>query len=443
MTFLLETIWLGLKNLRLHLLRSVLTSLGIIFGVLAVIVMVAVGEGTKQSALSEIEQLGARNIIIRSQRPAESTNTQGASGRQWVLKYGLTYQDYRRLKSNFPDAEYLVPLKQLGSEALKDEKKIRSQAFGTVPELLAVANLKLARGRYLTYHDLDSRAAVAVIGYEVARLLFPLTDPLGKTIRIDDQVLTVIGVLAPVGLAGGSGSALVGRDLNKDIHIPLTVAKSIFGDVTVRRQSGAFSGEEMELYEIYLSVPNRDQVMTAAARAKRIIETGHRKKADVQFVVPYELLESARRTALTFNMVSIAVASIGLLVGGIGIMNIMLATVTERTREIGIRRALGATRKSIIVQFLIETGVLSTSGGVIGVIGGIFVAFALDKGLPLVARLPVVSNFLDQDIGFNTQVTLWSVLISFFFAVATGLIFGIYPARVAARQDPIVALRHD
>jgi putative ABC transport system permease protein len=439
--FLLETIWLGLKNLRLHMLRSVLTALGIIFGVGAVITMVAIGEGTKRAALDEIEQLGARNIIIRSQKPPESASSSG--GNQRLVKYGITYEDFRRLEHEFSDARYLVPLKEIGAEILHLEKKLGSQAFGTTPELLGVANLRVARGRYLAQEDLDAKTSVAVIGYEVARTLFPLEDPIGKTFRIDQQIMTVIGILEPVGLSGGAGAALVGRDLNKDIHIPITTATAKFGDMIIRRTSGSFQASEVQLYEVYLTVGSRETVLTDAARAKRLIDIAHTRQPDVQFVIPYELLESARRTALTFNLVSISVASIGLLVGGIGIMNIMLATVTERTREIGIRRALGATRSNIVVQFLIETGVISAAGGVIGILAGVVLAVGLESGLPVIARLPIIEQFLDQDVNFRTQVTGWSVILSFLVAAATGLIFGIYPARVAARQDPIVALRHD
>ncbi len=363
MSFLLETIWLGLKNLRLHMLRSILTALGIVCGVAAVIMMVAVGEGTKRQTLQDIERLGARNIIIRSQRPPESASMAGGENTQRVAKYGLKHEDYRRLESALPHAEYLIPLKQAGSEVLRNERKLASQTFGTVPALAKVANLRIARGRYLTEYDLDRRAKVAVIGHETSRLLFPMEDPIGKTFRIDQQVLTVVGILSPVGLAGGAGSALVGRDLNKDIHLPLTTASTIFGDMVILRQSGSFQASEVELSEIYLASPSRDDVLIDAALARRVIAVGHNREADVEFIVPYELLESARKTTLVFNAVLTVIAAVGLLVGGIGIMNIMLATVTERTREIGIRRALGATRNNITVQFLIETGVLSMAGG--------------------------------------------------------------------------------
>ncbi|MCK4873855.1 MAG: ABC transporter permease [Phycisphaerales bacterium] len=443
MAFLLETIWLGLKNLRLHMLRSVLTALGIIFGVGAVITMVALGEGNKRAALSEIEQLGARNVIVRSQRPPESASSQGGSQRQGIIKYGLTYEDFRRLEVNFTDADFIVPLKQVGAELLRGEKKLSAQAFGTTADLQGVANLRIARGRYLIEQDLHERGSVVVIGHEIARILFPLDDPLGETFRIDQHVVTVVGVLEPIGLAGGAGAALVGRDLNKDVHMPLTTAQAVFGDILVRRQSGSFQASEVQLHEVYLAVPSRETVLRDAARARRIIEVGHRSKPDVEIIIPYELLESARKTAVTYNLIMVFIAGISLLVGGIGIMNIMLANVTERTREIGIRRALGATRRNIVVQFLVETGVLSMAGGVIGIVLGIAVAEGIEKGVPMLVKLPIASKYLSEGATFQTQVTGWSIVLSFVVAAATGLIFGIYPARVAARQDPIVALRHD
>jgi putative ABC transport system permease protein len=284
---------------------------------------------------------------------------------------------------------------------------------------------------------------VAVIGSELARILFPWDDPVGKVFRIDDKAFTVVGVLAPVGLAGGRGAILIGRDLNLDVHVPLTTVRAVFSDLVVKRVPGSFQATEVQISEVYLSVPDRDRVLTDAARAERIIDTRHTNAPDVAMIVPYELLASARRSAMSSNIMLGAIASISLLVGGIGIMNIMLATVTERTREIGVRRALGATRRHIIWQFLVETGVLSTIGGLVGVGLGICFAYALEMVVPLLPRMPLVGQYFNVEAVFPTQVTLWSIIIAFCVAVMTGLVFGIYPARKAAQQDPIVALRHD
>ncbi len=434
MAFFISMIKLGLTNLWLHRLRSLLTALGIIFGVAAVIIMVSIGEGSKQRALDQIERLGAKNIIIRSQRPPEGQqNTQ----RSFLTRYGLTWADFQVLADSFPGAEACVPLKEVGSQILKNEKRQTSQAFGVTPELLTVANIRVGRGRYITQADIDETANVAVIGSEVARTLFPFDDPLENTLRIDSKTLRIIGVLAPVGLAGGAGGALVGRDLNLDVHIPISTARSAFGDNVFRRSAGQSSLVSVQVSEIYLTAPSRDDVMLYADLARRIVETRRPGMPDVAMIVPYELLEKARRDALTWTVVLSAVAGISLLVGGIGIMNIMLASVTERTREIGIRRALGATRRHIIIQFLIETGVLSLIGGLVGVAAGI----GLSLGLGRLA--PILAEQFRAELDLATKVTPWSIVLAFCVAAATGLVFGIYPAIQASKKDPIVALRHD
>ncbi len=443
MTFLLETMKLGLYNLRLHMLRSVLTALGIIFGVMAVIAMVSIGEGSKQAALDQIEALGARNIIVRSEKPPESQQAQGGRQRSFSLKYGLTRDDLEAIRENFPDAETIVPLKQVGGQVLRDSARIPSQAYGTTPDLMRIANLRIARGRYLTDQDLMDDATVAVLGHEVSRKLFPFDDPIGNTIRIDDKVMTVVGVLAPVGLSGGAGAALVGRDLNLDVQIPFTTAGMVFGDLVMRRSSGSFQANEVQIEEVYIASRGRETVLTDAERARRLMDIRHPGLTDISLIVPYELLESAKKTALTWSLVLGSVASISLLVGGIGIMNIMLASVTERTREIGIRRALGATRKHIVWQFIVETGVLSAIGGLVGVGCGVIASVALGWGVPLLPKAPFIGKMFPPEITLPTQVTGWSILVSFVVAAATGLVFGIYPARKASRQDPIVALRHD
>jgi putative ABC transport system permease protein len=443
MTFLLETIRLGLANLRLHKLRAFLTALGIILGVAAVITMVAIGEGSKQAALVQIERLGAKNIILRSQKPPEPTQQQSGQQRSFASKFGITRADLEVIRANFPEAEAIVPVKEVGNQILRGDRNLPSQAFGTTPNLLDVAKLRIARGRYLTPDDLEQRAMVAVIGPHIAKQLFPWDDPLGATLRIDDKAFTVVGILAPVGLSGGAGGALIGRDLNKDMHIPITTAAAVFGDVVFKGTRGNLSVTDVQVSEIYVACADREAVMTEHARLARIMAVRHTEQADYSTIVPYELLENAKRTALTYQLISAMVAGIALVVGGVGIMNIMLASVIERTREIGIRRALGATRRHIVWQFLVETSVLSASGGLIGVGLGISLAWALGYGVPFLPKLPLVGQYVPPDVSLPTQVTLWSILVSFIVAAATGLIFGIYPARQAARQDPIVALRHD
>jgi putative ABC transport system permease protein len=436
MNFLLETLRLGLANLFLHKLRSLLTALGIIFGVSAVIVMVAIGEGNKQRALADIQQLGARNIIINSIKPPDNKNTSNANR---MMSYGLLRSDIRRIETTVEPIERLVVLKGVGSEVKNGAQRSPAAVFGTQPDLLTVTNMRVARGRYLSAVDMAAQANVAVIGSEVASRLFPLQDPLQGYVHIGEQVFRVVGVLAPVGLAGGAGSALVGRDLNFDVHIPLTAAEHRFGDIVVKVQAGSREITQVEVSQIYIQVPDEKKgqaaqqqlVLDVADQVKMLMEQTHSSKDDITTIVPLELLLQAQRTLRMFNALMAAIASISLLVGGIGIMNIMLASVTERTREIGIRRALGATRRHIIAQFLVETTVLSGMGGVAGI--------AL--GLAGIAFVTVLNHFLP---GIERpQLTMWSVVVSFFVASGVGVVFGIYPAFQAARQDPIVALRHD
>ncbi len=428
LSFLNEMIRLGLGNLLRHKLRSVLTALGIIFGIAAVITMVSIGKGKERDALERIERMGAKNIIIRSQKPPESQQAGGGQQRGRSIRYGITRADAEVLSQSFPGAEAIVPLKEVGGQVLRGSRRQTSQAHGVTPDLLDAARIRVARGRYITADDLEQRAMVAVVGAEVAKEMFPLEDPLGQTLRIDDKTLRVVGILAPLGLAGGAGGAQVGRDLNLDVHIPITTAALAFGDRVVRRTSGNFSSSEVQISELYIVAPTRDDVAAYAETARRIMEVRHPGMTDVGVIVPYELLAEAKREALTWQAVLGAIAGISLLVGGIGIMNIMLANVTERTREIGIRRALGATRRAITLQFLIETSVLSVLGGLLGVALGISGSLAIGA----VAKL-----------NMPTYLTTWSIALSFAVAALTGVVFGLYPAIMASRKDPIVALRHD
>lgn len=443
MFFFLEIVRLGLTNLRLHMLRSILTALGIILGVAAVITMVSIGEGSKLQALDRLERLGAKNIIIRSIKPPETGQASGGSQRSFVSKFGLTRDDLDVIETSFTHVESITPFKSIGSEVLRDDRKRVSQAFGVTPGALSAMSLSLGRGRYITIADMDERAMVAVLGHEIARALYPMQDPLGSTFRIDENVLTVVGLLDPVGLAGGAGASLVGRDLNFDVQIPMSTARVAFGDTVIRRESGNMSAAEVQIHEVILTSKDREDVMTDASILKRLIESRHPQMTDVELFIPFELLESARKTALTWSLVLGSVAGISLLVGGIGIMNIMLASVTERTREIGIRRALGATRRDVKLQFIVETGVLSSIGGLLGIGLGIGLSLLVGWGVPMLPNAPMIGSWFEQDVSLPTSVTGWSVVLSFSVATITGLIFGIYPAAVAARQDPIVALRHD
>jgi putative ABC transport system permease protein len=432
MNFLLETLRLGLSNLLLHKLRSLLTALGIIFGVAAVITMVAIGEGSKIKVLADIRQLGARNIIIQSVKPPESAS---AEAREGLMSYGILRSDRRRIETTVGPIENIVALKHVGAHVTEGFNNVpAASVFGTTHDLKKVASLVIDRGRYLSDADHQQLTNVAVIGAEVAKQLFPLKDPLGATFKVDEQVFKVVGVLHEIGLSAGRGSALVGRNINYDVHIPMATATARFGDQTIKRSSGNIEATKVELSELIIQVPHEKDVIHVARQIELLLETDHADQPDVTTIVPLELLKQAESAQQTFNYLMIAIASISLLVGGIGIMNIMLASVTERTREIGIRRALGATQKHIISQFLVETTVLSGVGGIIGVgLGlGTTIAFVL---------LQSWASWFEQMA--RPQLTGWSIIVSFIVATTVGIVFGLYPAIQASRQDPIVALRHD
>ncbi|WP_432797972.1 ABC transporter permease [Poriferisphaera sp. WC338] len=415
----------------LHKLRSLLTALGIIIGIAAVISMAAYGEGAKRNALEEIRSLGAKNIIVRSVKPPASKD----AGQQnnFVSKFGLLRLDLRRIEQTVGPIERQVPLKQIGAEVSRHVHKSTAAVYGTTPMMQEVASLTVARGRYITDADMQqlNKVPVAVIGAAVADRLFPLTDPIGNTFRVDQQIFEVVGVLQRIGLAGGAGTALVGRDLNFDVHVPMPIAQGRFGDVLVNRSSGSIQAESVEISEIYIQAPSEDYVLPVAAQVRRVLEKGHQKELDYEITVPIELLKQIEDTQRMFNLMMILIAGLSLLVGGIGIMNIMLASVTERTREIGIRRALGATRLHIVMQFLVETTVLSGVGGIIGVV----------VGFGGVGVLILVHHM--QEEFQRPHMTTWSIVVSFIVATSVGIIFGLYPAIKASRQDPIVALRHD
>jgi putative ABC transport system permease protein len=433
--FVLETFVLGLKNLRLHKLRSLLTALGIILGVGAVIVMVAIGEGAKQAAMEQMEQLGATNVLVRSVPPPQSTDASQKTQR--VLDYGLKRKDFARLKT-LPQIESIVPLRDTEQRVTRGDVRATAKAIGTTPEAFTVMNLELDRGRYFTAVDYSENAHVCVMGSMAAQQLFPSSDPLEQTIIVGTPgrstvLLTIVGVLAPTGLRpdGSAAGTMIGRNLDQDIYFPLAVAEDTFGDSISTPKPGGFERKQIELSEVWLRVSNVKYVEDIAAIAENSIRSEH-PQMDYEVKAPIQILRNAEQLNRTFNFVMGGTAGISLLVGGIGIMNIMLASVTERTKEVGIRRALGAKRRDITLQFLVETTVLSLSGGLIGIAVGVGSA----KLLP-----PLVKYVADAT--YRTSVASWSVIGSFIVSGLIGIGFGLYPAMMAARMNPIEALRHE
>jgi len=414
---------LGIKSLGQHKLRSLLTLLGIIFGGCSVIAMLAIGEGASQEAQDQIRQLGSQNIIIESVKPPEEEKA--TANTQWAANYGLTYDDAARLEATVPNARILVPMRVLRKAVRNIDRKVDAEVVGTVTWHPQVARLRLLKGRYFSPIEAAGKENVCVVSNSVAEKLFFLEEPLGKVIRVGSGCYRIIGIAEDKAVKVSEKARKAGQSSNYTVYIPITTAKSRFGELMVKRSSGAFEAERVELHKIIVAVDELEAVEGTALVVQRLLEKFH-KKQDYAVVVPLELLRQAKRTKRIFSIVLGSIAAISLLVGGIGIMNIMLATVTERTREIGVRRALGAKRKDIITQFLSETIILSGTGGVVGIIIGIV--------------LPIIISRLTS---MRTIITWWSLLLSFSISVAVGIIFGIYPARRAAQMDPIEALRHE
>ncbi len=432
--FLFENLRLGLTNLRRHKLRTLLTALGIIFGVTAVIVMVAIGEGSKREALRQMQQLGARNVVVRSVRPPEGSDGNSSSMR--VLIYGLTGDDLKRINT-VPGTTLVVPLRDTEKEVLLNGKRFpQVKSIAVTHDFFSVVNLRPAEGQLLTAQHLAESAPVCVLGSEAARQIFPSEDPLGKTLQCGSASmgtvqLRVIGVLEPTGLRPTSeGAGITDRDVDRDIYFPLTLSQQIFGKGANRRFAGTMERKQIEYSEIWVQVKEIQDVERTAAIFKNLV--GIPQRQDVQVKAPIEILRAAEESNRRFNFVLGGIASLSLLVGGIGIMNIMLASVTERTREIGIRRALGAKRRHITLQFLVETTILSQVGGLFGIGLGVLAAVTMPP-------LLILLGFQPQP----TAVATWSVIASFCVSGFIGMFFGLYPAIKAANMNPIEALRHE
>ena len=423
---------LGIKSLWLHRLRAILTVMGIIFGVASVIAMLAIGEGASKVAQEQIARLGSLNIIIKTVQPPEE---QKVTGQQQILReYGLTYADAERFHNGIPNVQVTVPVRRLSQQAWYRNRKIPIEIIGTVPWHLETSPISLIRGRFLTPFDLDYKQGICAIDERAVKELFAFDDPMDQDIKIGRDCYRVVGVVTSQGSVSTKESATEEKDPSTKgqgganagtIYIPLSAVKERFGETSLQISGGSRKVEKVELQEIIIKVGEIGNVRSTRDILINMLGQFH-KKNDYQVVVPLELLREAERTKRIFSIVLGSIAAISLLVGGIGIMNIMLATVSERTREIGIRRALGAKRKDIIFQFLSETLFLTFAGGILGIFLGCIIPF-----------------FVTRFGNMPTVITWTALLLSFGISGIVGITFGLYPAYRAANMDPIESLRHE
>lgn len=432
----LSTFQLGLKSLLLQKMRASLAALGIFIGTATVIWLVAMGEGVSYEAQQQILELGARNIIVRTKMPSSAADAQDSNSR--VKTYGLLRADYRRITENIPNLERAVPMRELRFELRMGNNTADAKLVGCVEDYFELNQLSMARGRWLNPRDRGKK--VVVLADDTALRLFPYENPIGKAIWVGSEFYVVIGQTKPRMASAAIGGSLDSRDYNLDAYIPLQTLRQRIGDLVMKRVASEFQGEKVELSQITVEVKDIQDVDEIAAIIDMLLAKYHEKE-DYAVVVPKELLRQAARTRSMFNILLVVIAGISLLVGGIGIMNIMLATVTERTREIGIRRALGAKRADIIQQFLIEAIVLTGTGGLLGVAFGLFCG-------PMFRGIRTFLVWMEVDLpeevhSLEPRIAMWSVWVAVIISLGVGLTFGVYPARRAAHMDPIEALRHE
>lgn len=419
---LVELFRIAIKSLWIRKLRSFLATLGIVFGVAAVVSMVSINESTKRQALKQFEALGITNIRIKSIRPV--VKEQKTQRRQWVIKYGITPEDVSHLCAIIPGVKQHSISRYMKKNVWVGDKKLELRVLGVTPSFFAVNKLKIARGRCINDVDIELLAQVCMLGSQVARQLFRSISPINQEVKIAHRYFKVVGVLQDRAFTGGAYGE---GDINNYVFIPYSTCIKRYGKYKVTIEPGKMEGEEVYVDELVICINDVEDVIPASAVVKRYLQRTHPRR-DYEVIVPLELLKQREHARRVFNLVMLAIASISLIVGGIGIMNIMLANVVERTREIGTRRALGATKKSILQQFLIESITLTLFGGIVGILVGILLTWGMTA---------IISAFLQ----FEFAIEPVAIVISFLIALAVGVIFGTYPAVKAANLSPLEALR--
>lgn len=408
-------IGLSFRSLLTHKLRAALSILGVICGVMAVLAMLSIGEGAKREAIRQIEQLGTKNIYIKAIPLTESQERKAVER----LSRGLSTYDADRVINGCKLVKEVSYLKEISASITGMSREISPQIAACSHNYARILNLHTRQGRFITEEDISNKNLVSVIGANVAKNL-GLNGKIGSQIRIEDNLFKIVGVLKRYDATTSKSSALSVRNFNDMLFVPSGTERAL-GQAAFSRRHRVDG-----LTELIIQMEKTEDVIKGADLIKRIIEVSHGGVEDYQIVIPLSLLKQSQQTQRTFNIVLGSIAGISLLVGGIGIMNIMLATVTERTREIGIRRAVGAKQRHIIIQFLAESVMLTFSGGVIGIAAGI-------GGVWLITTLA----------GWKTAVTALSLILPLLMSILVGISFGLYPAYMAAKMDPIDALRYE
>lgn len=431
---ILDAIQTGLSELFSHKLRSMLTMLGVIFGVAAVIAMVSIGEGAKQEALDQIKQMGIDVVHIKR----AIITGELAEKAQDRSPFGLKFSDAESITQVCGYARRVVPLREVFADVKRGDKPVTAKVVGTTQGYDLVVRSAVDRGRFLRNEDVRDHLPVCVLGAATKRELFGFDDPIGKTIKIGKRIFRVVGLMEPKEIGTAKAFSAL-RDLNSDIYIPITVSFTDFQlysqqavpatmqnlRIMYQKIRSRISRPNSPISEVIVQVESDVATVPTASVIRSVLNRLHRGIRDYEIIIPAELLRQQQATQRIFSIVMGAIASISLLVGGIGIMNIMLATVTQRTREIGVRRCIGATRWDIIRQFMLEALVITCFGGLIGVGLGVGGAQAISVYA-----------------GWRTLVSMQAVIMSFGVSALVGLVFGLYPAVRAATLDPIEALRY-
>ena len=399
------------KSLFIHKMRSFLSILGVVCGVMAVMSMISTGEGAKEEVLQQIEGLGLTNIYINRLNLTKDQQEKAQEKRS----YGVSWRDVERLRNSGLYIKEVAALREIAAAPLGTKKTILPKIVFSTENFAQIMNLSLSEGRFLHLGDVRRNSMVCVLGAGIARDL-GRDGQIGRYLRIGDSLYKVVGILAEIATGKSEKIKISRENLNEALFLPFSASEQFSHSSNL--------SDQPSLTRIIVEIDSPDNVSSAAQLIDRILTVAHNSVKDYQLVIPLELLNQSLQTQRIFNIVLAVIGGISLLVGGIGIMNIMLATVSERKREIGIRRAVGATRKDIITQFLTESVLLTVSGGILGVLAGFIFILTMETFT-----------------GWAIRITFGSMLIPFFLAITTGVFFGIYPAIQAARLDPINALR--